>query len=103
MCGCVADEDKDNNTITGIGLYSKAEFSKCCDAQISAAGSVEELCRGMAREERNKTTTQVVGGTVTAAPYAAEISTRSCNFSRCRHFHVRDRHPHWARYIYYCD
>ena len=76
VCGCAADEDKDNNTITGIGLDSKAEFSESCDAQISAAGRAEELCRDMAREARNKTTTQVVGGTVTAAAYyAAGIGT----------------------------
>ena len=55
-------------------LYS--EFSKSCDVQISAAGSAEELCRDMAREARNsKTTTQFVGGTASAAAYAAGIGT----------------------------
>ena len=53
-----------------------SEFSKSCDAQISDAASAEELCRDMARKARNsKTTTQFVGGTVTAAAYVAGIGT----------------------------
>ena len=53
-----------------------SEFSKSCDAQISDAGSAEELCRDMARKARNsKTTTQFVGGTATAAAYGAGIGT----------------------------